>query len=159
MFRTSLVATTVVALVVLTACDNATSDDMKARNAQAEADDKSGGVAEAKEKINRAQAEADEKIAAADAQFMKLREHYRHATTTNLMDLDRRVADLRTKASNANGETKVHLDARLHDIHTSRELFDRDYRALDSVAASTWDDARSRLDKEWTALKALVDNV
>jgi len=98
MLRSSL-ALTALTLVLGTSCDNASSDSKKANGAQAEANDKTAAaMKEATDKANSAQAEADEKIAAARADFMKLREDYRHATTNNLVELDRKVSDLATKA-------------------------------------------------------------
>jgi hypothetical protein len=160
MFRQSLLATTVLSLFVFTACDNASSDDRKAKSAQAEADDKSGAATkEADDKVRNAQAEADQKIAAARADFMKLREDYRHTTTTNLVDLDHKVSDLTVKASQANGKMRASLDANLQEIHTRREVFDKGYQSLENASAATWDNTKSRLDKEWSDLKALVDKV
>jgi regulator of protease activity HflC (stomatin/prohibitin superfamily) len=158
MVRSSVLITTVLSLMLSAACDNASNDSRKANNAQAEADDKSGAATrEADEKVKNAQAAADEKIASARADFMKLREDYRHTTTTNLVDLDHKVTDLETKASESSGNKKVSLDANLRQIHASREMFGQDYRALENASASTWDDTKLRLDKEWTDLKALVD--
>jgi hypothetical protein len=157
MIRSPL-ALTALTFVLCTACNNASDDAKKVNGAQAEANDKSGAaMKEATEKVDNAQAEADEKIAAARADFMKLREDYRHTTTTNLVDLDHKVADLATKASQATGKQKVDRDANLKVIYASREAFNRDYQSLDAAAAATWDSAKTRLDKEWTDLKALVD--
>jgi hypothetical protein len=158
MTRYSLLATTILSLAVSVSCDNAASDEKKAAGAQAQADDKSAAaMKEATDKVNRAQAEADEKIAAARADFMKLREDYRHETTSNLVDLDHKVANLTTKANQSSGKLRADMEANLKLIHASRDVFDRDYQSLDATAASTWDSAKARLDKEWSDLKALVD--
>jgi regulator of protease activity HflC (stomatin/prohibitin superfamily) len=161
MLRSSKVLiATVLSLTLSAACDNASNDNKKANSAQAEADDKTAAATkEADEKVQSAQAAADDKIASARADFMKLREDYRHTTTTNLVDLDHKVTDLETRASEANGKKKVGLDANLKQIHARRETFGEDYRALENASASTWDDTKLRLDKEWTDLKALVDKV
>jgi regulator of protease activity HflC (stomatin/prohibitin superfamily) len=157
MVRSSL-ALAALTFVLATSCNNASEDAKRVNGAQAEANDKSGAaMKEATDKVNTAQAEADEKIAAAQADFMKLREDYRHTTTNNLVDLDHKVADLATKASQSTGNQKVNLDANLKVIHASRDAFGRDYQSLDAAAASTWDSAKTRLDKEWSDLKALVD--
>jgi hypothetical protein len=157
MLRSSFALATLT-FVLSTACNNASDDAKRVNGAQAEANDKSGAaMKEATEKVDNAQAEADEKIAAARADFMKLREDYRHTTTNNLVDLDHKVADLAAKASKSSGKQKVDLDANLKAIYASRDAFGRDYQLLDVAAASTWDSAKTRLDKEWTDLKALVD--
>jgi hypothetical protein len=108
-------------------------------------------------KASVAQTEADQKVADAHASFMKLREDYRHATTVNLVDLDRDVDSLAAKAKQSSGKTRADLDARLLEIQASRSAFMKDYASLDSVAGASWDDTKVRLDKEWTDLKALVD--
>ncbi len=157
MVRSSL-ALTALTFVLSTSCNNASTDANKANGAQVEANDKTAAaMKEATDKVNSAQAEADEKIAAARADFMKLREDYRHTTTNNLVDLDHKVADLAAKASKSTGKQKVDRDANLKVIYASRDAFGRDYQSLDVAAASTWDSAKTRLDKEWTDLKALVD--
>jgi hypothetical protein len=157
MVRSSL-ALTALTFLLSTACNNASDDAKKVNGAQAEANDKSGAaMKEATEKVGNAQAEADQKIAAANADFMKLREDYRHTTTTNLVDLDHKVADLAAKASQSTGKQRVDRDANLKVIYASRDAFNRDYQSLDAAAASTWDGARARLDQEWSDLKALVD--
>jgi hypothetical protein len=114
-------------------------------------------AADDEHKANVAQTEADQKIAAAHASFLKLREDYRHTTTGNLVDLDRDVESLAAKAKQASGQPRADLDARLLQIQQSRSAFMRDYASLDTAAGATWDDTRLRLDKEWVALKALVD--
>jgi hypothetical protein len=140
------------------ACNNASDDANKARSAQATANDKSGAaVRESDEKVKSAQAEADQKIAAAHADFMTMRENFRHATTQNLVDLDRKVDVLTAKAGQSTGKEKVDRDAGLKQIHASRDAFQTLYQSLDSASESTWDDAKSHVDKELTELQALVD--
>jgi hypothetical protein len=158
MVRSLLLATTVASLLWTVACDNASNDDKKARAAQMEANDKSGAaVKEADDKVKSAQAEAAETVAGARADFMKLREDYRHTTTVNLVELDDKVAGLVLQSKQSSGERKAELDANLKQIHVSRDVFGRDYQALESESESSWDETKARLDKEWSNLKALVD--
>jgi hypothetical protein len=158
MVRSSVLATAVLSLTLATACDNASTDAEKANRAQTEVNAKSAAAfKEADEKVAKARAEADETIAAARADFMKTREDYRHTTTTNLVDLDQKVADLAAQATQVSGKKRADLDATLKQIHASRAAFGKDYESLENASASTWDNAKSRLDKEWTELKALVD--
>jgi hypothetical protein len=157
MIRTSIVAT-VLAATMAFACDNASDEQKKMNAAQSQADDKiSAATKEADQKVRSAQQEEDQKIAAAQSGFMKLREDYRHTTTTNLVELDRSVNDLEAKSRQTMGKTKSDLDATLKQIHADRGAFETHYRALESATASTWDEAKSRLDAEWNRLKALVD--
>jgi len=140
------------------ACNNASDEQKKMNSARAEADDKIGAaVKESDQKIKNAEQDESKKVAEAQASFMKMREDYRHVTTTNLVELDHKVDDLDAKAKKASGNEKTALDANLKQIHTDRGTFETNYRSLENATASTWDDAKARLDKEWTQLKTLVD--
>jgi hypothetical protein len=160
---TRLIATTTLTVCLLAAavaCDNASDDANRAKTAQAMANDKSGAaIRESDEKVKNAQAEADTKVAAAHADFMTMRENYRHTTTQNLVELDQKVDVLTAKAVQSSGQEKTDRDAGLKQIHASRDAFQQLYKSLDSASESTWDDAKARVDKEWTDLKALVDRV
>jgi hypothetical protein len=155
----SILATAVLATFLAVGCDKAIDDQNKVNNAQAEANDKIAAAAkEAEQKILAAQTEADKKAADATANFMKLREDYRHLTTKNLVDLDYKVGVLEANSRSAPAnKAKVDLDANLNQILTKRAEFSADYKAIEAASAMTWDDTKARLDKEWTELKALVD--
>ncbi len=157
MLRSSI-STTVVLVTLALACNNASDEQKKMNTARTEADDKIGtAVKEADQKVLRAQEEEDKKVAEAQAGFMKLREDYRHATTINLVELDRSVSDLEAKAKKTMGKARTDLDASIREIHVDRGAFESDYKSLETATAATWDDAKVRLDKEWTHLKTLVD--
>jgi hypothetical protein len=162
-YSTGFVASTALTVCLLTgavACDNASDEANKAKTAQAMADDKSGAaLRESDEKIKNAQAEADTKIAAAHADFMAMRESFRHTTTTNLVDLDQKVDVLTAKAGQSSGQEKTDRDAGLKQIHASRDAFQKLFLSLDTASESTWDDTKARVEKEWTDLKAMVDRV
>ncbi len=125
----------------------------KITNAQVEADKEAAKAqAEANEKSEKAQAEANEKISAADKDFMKSREDYRHTAQSHLTDVDKKLADLDAKATK--GE-KVKAD--LTGLHAERNAFANDIDSLDRTTASNWDATKARLDKEWKDLKRAVD--
>jgi hypothetical protein len=158
MIRSSIVATALVSLSLATACDKASDEQHNANAAQAAANEKIAAAAtEAAQKASAAQTEANQKVAEAQANFMKLREDYRHSTTTSLVGMDKKIGALDTKATTATGKDKSDLDTNLKQIHAARQSFDADYQTLETASATTWDAARARLDKEWTDLKALVD--
>lgn len=159
MIRSSIFAGVLLSLVVIsTGCDKAADEQAKANEAQSEANGKIAAVsAEADAKVKAAQADADKKIAEAQAGFMKLREDYRHATTTSLVDLDKKVADLDAKATKATGKAKTELEDALKVIRAARDRFRTDFNALETASASTWDRAKANLDKESADLKALID--
>ena len=146
-------------LVATSGCnDSAATDQQKANSAQAEANDKiAAAKKDSDEKAAKAQAEADKKIADAQLNFTKTREDYRHKVTTDLADLDKKIADLDAKSKTATGKAKTDLDALLPAIHASRGSFATDWKTLDGATSTTWDATSARLNKEWTDLKALVD--
>jgi len=160
MIRASIFASAVFALTLtcVVGCDKAADDQNKANAAQAEADKKiADAKKEAADKSNNAQAEADKKIAAAEGDFGKRREDYRHKVQTDLIDLDKKIDVLEAKSKTATGKAKVDIDANLPQIRTRRAAFAQDMKAVDTSTAITWDDMKTRVDKEWTDLKALVD--
>jgi hypothetical protein len=114
---------------------------------------------EAQQKDLTAQAQANKDIAAAQTDFAKAREDYRHTKWGDLADLDKKISDLESRDLTATGKTKADLDNALPAIRAKRTAFVRDMQALDSATGATWDDARVNLDKEWDGLKASVDNV
>jgi len=143
----SFIPATVLLTALAFACNNASDEQRKINSARAEAE----------QTMRTAQQAADRKVAEAQAGFMKLREDYRHTTTENLVDLDHKVDDLEGKARQTFGKARIGLDANLKHIHASRDAFQTNWKALDTVTASTWDDAKARLDREWVQLKTLVD--
>jgi hypothetical protein len=147
-----------ITLTLSAGCDKAADDQRKANEAQAEADKK---IAEANRdhatKTTSAQVEADKKIAAAEGDFGKRREDYRHKVQGDLVDLDKKIADLDAKAKTATGKTKADLDTRLPQIHARRDAFAKSFNSVETATAPQWDDMKTRVDKEWSDLKALVD--
>jgi hypothetical protein len=160
MIRSSVLFCAIGSLVLALAsgCDKAADEQQKAVNAQVQANDKIVQAnQEADQKANNAQADADKKIAAAQANFLKMREDYRHDTTTNLVDLDKKIADLTAKEKTATGKKKADLDVQLAQIRTQREAFANDWKSIETADATTWDATKNRLDKEWSDLKTIVD--
>lgn len=157
MMRISILGCVLVSSLAAMACNNAADDQAKAEKAQATATDKiTSATVEANAKVASAQAEADRKIAEAQASFSKLREDYRHSFTTDLADLDQKIADLSAKATVKTGQVKSDLDAQLAEVRARRSAIGADFDALGNATAVTWDDAKARLDKEMSDLKTLV---
>lgn len=158
MFRKTILTSSAICLILAAGCSRAQDDQQKATAAQSEANDKiSAARTEADKKVVSAQSEADKKIGEAQASFLTRREEYRHKTTLNLVELDRKVDLLTAKSKTATGKSQTDLQASLQQIHVSRTGFAADYASLEGDSASTWDATQSRLDKEWAALSALVD--
>lgn len=155
MIRSSIVVCGLgLVLALASGCNKAADEQQKAVNAQAQANDK---IVQANQDAVNAQAEADKKIAEAQANFLKMREDYRHETTTNLVDLDKKIADLEAKEKTSTGKKKADLDAQLTQIRARREAFANDWKSIETASASTWDATKNRLDKEWSDLKNLVE--
>ena len=141
-----------------TGCEKAADEQQKANNAQSEADKKIANAhQEADNKTNTAQSEADKKIAEAQATFSKMREDYRHKVQTDLVDLDKKVDDLSAKEKTKAGKAKTDLDESLKQIRAQRDAFAASFKSLDGATATTWDDAKARLDQQFTALKTMID--
>lgn len=141
-------------------CNKAQDEQRKADEARAEADEKvTEANREATDKINAAQAEADKKVADAQANFLKLREDYRHSVNEDLVKVDKNIADLDAKSQTAKGKTKTEIDAALPSIRTLRENVNTEYRSLELASALTWDDAKARVDKAVDELKKAIDKV
>jgi flagellin-like hook-associated protein FlgL len=158
MLRKTILTSALLSLAIAAGCDKAADDQQKATAAQNEANDKIVAArVEADKKVVAAQSEADQKISEAQASFMKRREDYRHKTTANLVELDHKVDVLAAKSKTATGKAQTDLEANLRQIRASRADFGTDYNTLETESASTWDATQARLDKEWTALTALVD--
>jgi hypothetical protein len=181
MFRPSLSTSTVISIFLLFACESAENEqkrlveaqtesntqiitesneaNQKVAIAQAEAKDTiAAATKQAEQKAKEEELEADQKAAAAKEAFMKLREDYRHEQKTNLSELDRKVARLQVKAKKAAGKARVELYRKIKRIHIRREAFASDCKLLDTEVALTWHDTKARTDKDWSKLKALVDN-
>jgi septal ring factor EnvC (AmiA/AmiB activator) len=112
---------------------------------------------EALQNAQGAQANAQKDITKAQSDFEKAREDYRHTRRADLLDLDKKIADLEADAKTGSDKVKSDLAARLPVIRAQRDTFARNMQALDMTAPGMWDGAKSNLDKEWDALKAAVD--
>ena len=145
-------------LSVIAGCDKGSDEQQKANAAQAEADKKIAEAnKEATTKTTSAQVEADKKIAAAESEFGKRREDYRHKLAGDVVDLDKKIDTLEAKAKTATGKTKTELDATLPGIRQHRAAFASDLTSVESATAVQWDNTKTKVDKDWTDLKALVD--
>jgi hypothetical protein len=139
-------------------CNKAADEQRKADEARSEADQKVGEASnDAAEKINAARADADKKVAEAQANFLKLREDYRHKITEDLVSVDKDIADLEAKAKTATGKTKAQIEAALPDIRSLRESVSSEYRSLEFSSAVSWDNAKARVDKAYDDLKKAID--
>lgn len=139
-------------------CNKAADEQRKADEARADADKKvSDANREATDKINAAQSDADKKVADAQANFVKMREDYRHRVNDDLASVDKSIADLEAKAKTAKGKDKANIDAALPNIHSMRESVTSEYRSLELASALTWDDTKNRVDKSIDDLKKAVD--
>ncbi|HEY1954149.1 MAG TPA: hypothetical protein VGH28_01015 [Polyangiaceae bacterium] len=107
--------------------------------------------------ITNAQVKENDKVAAAEADFAKSREDYRHDMQTNLDQLDKSLSNLDGKAQKAVGADRSKLTVRSQSLHTQRDPFARDVESLGSTSASDWDATKARVDHEWDVLKKNTD--
>lgn len=155
----SLVTASLLLGLGMMACDKSAQQDQdKVNQAQATADQK---IQTAQDKaattITNATVEADKKIADANADFMKMRESYRHDEQTNLIDVDGKIEKLNLKEHTATGTAKTTIDNGLNDVQAKRTAFLATMQNVESATAATWDDAKAKNDKAWTDLKNAVD--
>jgi len=155
---TTLSTCIVLSLATAAGCNKASDEQKKADEARTDADKKiTDANRDATDKINAAQAEADKKVADAQANFLKLREDYRHDVTTDLVKVDKDIADLEAKSKTAKGKTKAQIDAALPNIHTLRDQVMTEYKSLEMSSALTWDASKARVDKAVDDLKKAID--
>ncbi len=154
-----LCVTSLVLGLAAVACDKTAQQDQdKVNQAQQTANDKiSAAQTEAQTKITSAQLTANHDIASANADFLKMRESYRHDVQTNLIDTDTKIQLLDDKERTLTAQKKSAMDSSLADISAKRSVFVTDINALDQATTTTWDSAKATTDKAWTDLKAAVD--
>lgn len=153
--RTWATAISVSALLVGTACDKpgveAAQKESKAEQDNAAARDR------AAHEVASAQVDTDKRVASAEEDLRRAREDFRHDRIQRLNDLDDKIAKMDADARTATGKAKAKLDANLPAIHAQRAAFASDLNSIDATTASTWDDTKARLDREWDGLKGAVD--
>jgi chromosome segregation ATPase len=148
----------VLSFALVTGCDKSADEQQKANAAQAEADKKIAEASkEAMTKTTSAQVEADKKIAAAEGDFGKRREDYRHKLQSDLVDLDKKIDLLEANAKAATGKAKTDLGSNLVQLRARRTAFAADVASVESATAVQWDGTKARVDKDWSDLKAAVD--
>lgn len=154
----TLIASTLALTVALGCENNGRQQQQKLDQAQAEADQKvAEAQREADEKAAEARADANKKAADVQQDFSKTREEYRHDVTTKLADIDKKIADLDAKAKTLTPPKRAEMDAKLDDIHKTRDAVVNDSRQLETASAATWDDLKKRLDKSLNDLENKID--
>jgi len=141
------------------ACDKTAQQDQdKVNQAQQTASDKiAQAQAESTTKITSAQVTANQQIASATADFMKMRESYRHDVQTNLIDTDTKIQNLDDKERTLKAQAKIDMDKNLADISAKRSAFVSDIGVIDQSTATSWDAAKAKTDQAYTDLKSAVD--
>lgn len=137
------------------ACDKSGADKQnQVDEAQQKANERIG---RANAQANQAKAQEDQAIAAAQADFLQIREDYRHQMQSNLDGVDKDIADLNAELPTATPARKSEIQSALPGVRAQRDAFARDVGTVDDTNMATFDGAKSRLDKEWSDLKAAVD--
>jgi hypothetical protein len=142
----------------LIGCNSAADEQHKATQAEQQANEEIAELTrKAQDKAAEVRAEADKQIAEAQADFMKLRENFRHETAEHLLELDRKIATLEAEVATLKGTAKAELDAKLVAIRAQRQQFAQDFQAIADDSAATWDATKRRLEKSWSDLEKSVD--
>jgi hypothetical protein len=156
MNRALVVSLVLASVPALVACDKSGAEAQQQVNEAKQQANREIGQANAQ--ATESQAEAERRIAAAQADFLKSREDYRHEKQLDLEKLDQDIAGLDAKVkSQQTAKGKSDMQAKLSGIHAQRDAFASDFRSLDNATMATWDDAKLRVDKEWSDLRAAVE--
>ena len=159
MNRSIVSASVALSIALALGCNKAADEQRKADEARAEADEKVVDAnRDATERINAAQAEADKKVADAQANFIKMREDFRHDVSQKLVEIDKDIAGLEAKAKTATGKAKAEIDSKVPNIRSLREQVSSEYRSLELASALTWDDAKARVNKAVDDVKKAIDD-
>jgi len=108
----------------------------------------------AAEQAASAQAEMRDKVGAAQADFQHERDDYRRDREQDIKELDDKIFKIQSRADSAQAATRGRLE---QSLATIRAALASDVNAIDNVAASAWDEFKTKVDNEYTALKAHID--
>ena len=92
-----------------------------------------------------------------ESDFTKMREDFRHETTTELAELDKEIAELEAETETLEGTKKTEREANLTTIRGMRERFDQDYKSIETASSTTWDQTKTRLEKQLKELDEAID--
>lgn len=146
-----------VALMLAVGCENAADQQRKADQAQADANAKAiEAQRDADASARHAQADANREIADAQEKFSKMREEYRHDLESKLVDVDKEIAGLRSQALTKTGKEKAQIESNLPIIEQRRSSLTDAFQRLEQASATTWDQAKSEVEKRWSELKDSV---
>jgi len=168
-------------LLVLGACENSVKEqELKAEQAQHQADDKSAKAQkEANERTMKAQNEADEKAAQANAEarhdmakgqananeeirqanqdIVKQRSDFHASMQKEVNEIDNKIDDLKVKAQKDTAKPKTDFNDAMRVVDTKRAALDSDLRTLEIQVPQTFDSYRAKLGKEVDDLKKSID--
>lgn len=145
-------------LIAALGCDTAKDNQKEAIEAQREANQEISDVqTKARDQVVNAQAKANEGIAEANADYLKLREDFRHDTNQKVVSLNERIAKAEARLGTETGQARSKLMEGLPAVRASREAFLKNLDGLKDTTATTWDSAKTSLQKQWDELEKLVD--
>jgi F0F1-type ATP synthase membrane subunit b/b' len=153
-----LLAISPVLFITPLGCDTAKDNQKEAIEAQREANEKITEVqAEARDKVVNAQAKANEGIAEANADYLKLREDFRHDINKKVVTLNEKIAKAEARLGSETGQARTKLMDGLPAVRSARDAFLKDLDGIKDTTAATWDSAKVSLQKQWDELEKLVD--
>jgi membrane-anchored protein YejM (alkaline phosphatase superfamily) len=104
-----------------------------------------------------AQADMQDKIASAQADYQKARDDYSRDRQQDLKEIDDRISKLEERAQSTTAGTRTRLDQTLATLRAERAAFASDVRSIGNVAATDWDQFKSKVDVEYDNLKTHLD--
>ena len=103
-------------------------------------------------------AQRDAATSASQSAVQKLRADYLNQKHTDLELIDKSIASLDVREKTVAARTKQDIHGAIASVKAARESFAADLRAVEASSATNWDEARARLEKEWTELKTATDS-
>jgi small-conductance mechanosensitive channel len=143
------------ALLYNAGCDKPGAAEQQKENAAAQENQQA--QQSAAQQAAAAQAEMRDKVAAAQADFEKTRTDYSRDRQLDLKEIDDRISRLEKTAQSATAPTRGRLEQTLATLRVERGAFASDVRAIGNVAATDWDQFKSKVDDEYANLKTHLD--
>ena len=139
------------------ACDNPADKQREADKARQESVDKSEQAQrEADQKKIEEQSKADQKQREAMLTLDEKRNDYKKRINDTLSDIDRHVADLRTKDVKASPKDKAKNDQTIDGLNGKRSILSEDLKELDKVTPANWEDFSKKVDRDLKDAKNLM---
>jgi hypothetical protein len=173
-----ILGTCLACLLATVGCDRVGMKEREAENAQRSADeekrtadnrvdaaraqaevDVNKAQDEARRDINKAQGAADQKQSAADVLLVQTRDDYVKNTEKALFAFDKRRNDVERRPKKGTEAQRSIVSAALKDVADKESAVRIDLKELQASTASTFDYAKSKVDRQLADLKKAIDDL